>query len=234
MTDVGPSRFPMLSVDEAPKGPGIYAWYSKFRASPHDWAFSPGPAGTDEATSGFFELVRRHAQQFEPLLLSLYGSGAYGAKWAGSLRMDFPFREDQKSDPGGDQPAGRLWQAIQGEDARRLIATMLEFVTPYFSTPLYIGVAANLRERLVQHRSDYSKTYEYIQKNPQDKEQIKEKGGTFGARAAARDIAIENLEAWTIDLTSEEQAIPASQLKDISEDVEWLLHRIYSPILGRR
>lgn len=228
----------MLDVSQAPESPGLYAWYVTFRAGPHDWKFRPSPQG-DQAIVGFLNLLRKYAGYYEPHPLVLSARGAYGAKWAGRLELTHPLRaqsEDDptdKEDPLDDLP--QLAKALDAEEHRRILAMILQKATPAFSAPLYIGVAENLRQRLSQHQQDFARTQEWLQEHPEDAEIVKTRGKSFGQRAAARNIAMEHLEAWIIELSAEEDdGITKKSLRSTAESAEWLLQRLYSPILGRQ
>ncbi|MQS14745.1 GIY-YIG nuclease family protein [Streptomyces kaniharaensis] len=231
-------NFSMRDVDQAPESPGLYAWYVSFRAGPHDWKIKPGPNG-DQAIEGFLNLLRKYAGYYEPLPIGLAGRGAYGAKWQGSLELDYPLREPQDETRVNEDDAAKrldiLMDSLDTEDRRRIMATILQRSAPVFSAPLYIGVAENLRQRLSQHRRDYTKSYDWLRDHPEDAEEVKARGKSFGARAAARNIAMEHLEAWVIDLADEENdEVTKKHLRNTAESAEWLLHRLYSPILGRQ
>ncbi|MFI9366632.1 hypothetical protein ACIG5E_37120 [Kitasatospora sp. NPDC053057] len=230
--------FSMRDVDQAPESPGLYAWYVSFRAGPHDWKIKPGPNG-DQAIEGFLNLLRKYAGYYEPLPIGLAGRGAYGAKWQGSLELDHPLREPQEGGRVNEDEAAKrldiLMDSLDTEDRRRIMATILHRSAPVFSAPLYIGVAENLRQRLSQHRRDYTKSYDWLRDHPEDAEEVKARGKSFGARAAARNIAMEHLEVWVIDLADEENdEVTKKHLRNTAESAEWLLHRLYSPILGRQ
>jgi hypothetical protein len=236
MDELRADRFSMLDVGEAPEVPGIYAWYANFRAGVQDWRFKPTEFG-DGAISPFAELMRRYALQFEPLAIELAGSGSYGAKWSGSLGLNYPFRvESSEPSTSGPEPEPEpaMRTAVENETNRKVMATILERVTPVFSAPLYIGVTDNLRVRLRDHRRSYSKAFEWLKNHPEDFPKVREKGKSFGERAAAREIAMENLEAWVICLDEEIAGVPLKTLREIFESAEWFTHRVYSPILGRR
>ena len=239
MTDgLSLTHFSMRDVDQAPESPGLYAWYVSFRAGPHDWKIQPSPDG-DQAIDGFLGLLRKYAGFYEPLPIGLTGRGSYGAKWEGSLELDFPLRENAEGASAGDEEGMRridkLMTSLGNEERRRVMATILEKASPVFSSPLYIGVAENLRQRLKQHRQDFTKTHDWLRENPEHTETVRARGKSFGQRAAARNIAMEHLEAWVIDLADEENdEVTKKHLRNTAESAEWLLHRLYSPILGRQ
>jgi hypothetical protein len=228
----------MLDVDEAPEAPGLYAWYVSFKASPHDWKMQASPQG-DQAIEGFLRLLRRYAGYHEPLPITLRGRGSYGTTWGGDLALDTPLRQpDEEADAHsarGDKRLEILMGSLDSQERRRVMATILEMASPVFSAPLYIGVAENLRERLRTHRRDFTKAYEWLREHPEDAAEVRAKGKTFGARAAARDMTMRQLEAWVIDLgDQEDDDVTLKHLRHTAQSAEWLLHRLYAPILGRQ
>lgn len=239
MTDQLPLvRFSMRDVDRAPESPGLYAWYVTFRAGPQDWKVSPGPNG-DQAIEGFLNIIREYAGYYEPLPIELAGRGSYGTKWEGLLEQDFPLREPQdgsdKNRAEASSQLNKLLESLANEERRRVMTTILQRASPIFSSPLYIGVAENLRQRLGQHKNNYMKAYDWLREHPSDIDIVRARGKSFGARAAARGIAMEHLEAWIIDLANEEDnKTTKKHLRSTAEAAEWLLHRLYSPILGRQ
>ncbi|WEH16316.1 hypothetical protein [Streptomyces sp. VNUA24] len=232
------SHYSMLDVDQAPETPGLYAWYVSFRASPHDWKMKPSPEG-DQAIEGFLRLLRKYAGYYEPLPIALRGRGSYGVAWEGELELDTPLRDPDEGSHAAsaeeDKRLAILMNSLASEERRRVMATILEMASPVFSSPLYIGVAENLRERLRTHRRDFTKAYDWLREHPEDAETVRTKGKTFGARAAARNMAMGHLEAWVIDLGDQaDNAVTIKHLRNTAESAEWLLHRLYAPILGRQ
>lgn len=237
------SRFGMLEVEQAPESPGIYAWYVTFRASAHDWETRPVD-GHDSSIEGFLGLLREYASYYEPLPITLRGSAPYGGRWDGALELDHGVisRDSYEKDDGSDrrekerreQDREALDNTISSQTGRRLLAQFLSRTTPVFSSPLYIGVAENLNERLQRHRNSYSRAMEWLRSNPHDVDRLKRDAKTFGQRAAARGIAMENLEAWVIDLKELELDASVNSLRESARSAEWLLHRLFAPILGRQ
>ncbi|MFI1163303.1 hypothetical protein ACH4UM_06745 [Streptomyces sp. NPDC020801] len=240
--DHAASRFGMLEVEQAPESPGIYAWYVTFQASAQDWETKPVD-GQDASIEGFLGLLREYASYYEPLPITLHGSAPYGGRWDGALELDHGVnrRETTSVPEGTDRERERrerdreaLDNTISSQTGRRLLAQFLGRATPVFSSPLYIGVAENLNERLQQHRSNYNRAMDWLRGNPNDADRLKRDAKNFGQRAAARGIAMENLEAWVIDLKSLESDISVRSLRESAQSAEWLLHRLFAPILGRQ
>ncbi|MCT6736150.1 MULTISPECIES: GIY-YIG nuclease family protein [Rhodococcus] len=230
----------MLDVGSAPAAPGIYAWYASFRASPQDWLTRPHD-GQDAATDGFFQLLREYAGYHEPLPITLKGSATYGGAWSGELELDHGIQTMIRNN--GDAPMevrtekdrDALADTVNSPEGRRILASVLGQATPVFSSPLYIGITENLRQRLEKHRKDYTHGMEYLSEHPGEEKELQAKANGFGLRAAARGIAMENLEVWVIDLNNDEnRETTDKELKETARSAEWLLHRLFSPVLGRQ
>ncbi len=240
---IQPKSYAMIDVDQAPKSPGIYAWYVNFSAGPEDWRVRPSADG-DLAIDGYLDLLRKYASYYDPLPIGLDGRGSYGARWEGALTLRNPMRQNGHSENGNaaaDEMSelGRLADTLSTEERRRLMTQILEASAPIFSAPLYIGIAENLRQRLLTHRRDFTKTSDWLREHPEDSGKVQALGKSFGQRAAARSIPMRHLRAWVIALASEQEGEQAGDsvdenMKTAAGSAEWLLHRLYHPILGRR
>lgn len=231
-----PHRYSMLDVDQAPESPGIYAWYVKFLATQQDWRLRASPDG-DLAIGGFLGLIEKYARYYEPVPIELSGRGSYGARWEGEIARDYALgdRDEESGESAKSTKFERLIDSLDTESRRKILAHALESSAPVFSAPLYIGVAEDLRSRLRQHRRDFSRASEWLHDHPEDSEEIRLRGKNFGHRAAARGIAMEHLDVWVLDLAEEQNSgLSVDQLRSMAESVEWLLHRLYTPILGRQ
>ncbi|MEZ7240061.1 hypothetical protein QYS60_20110 [Rhodococcus sp. GXMU-t2271] len=234
-------KFGMSEVDRVPEGPGIYAWYAKFRAGKYDWMARP-ENGQDAAIESFLDLIRHYASYYEPLPINLKGAAPYGGLWSGSLELDHGVPRSVVSSAKGDplneileKDRDALEAAISSESSRQILAELLSGITPVFSAPLYIGVAENLQSRLKKHRATYTSGIDWLADHPEGAEELRSKANSFGLRAAARGIAMEHLEVWVIDLEAKygsENSI--ADLRVTARSAEWLLHRLFSPILGRQ
>ncbi|MFD6377627.1 GIY-YIG nuclease family protein [Streptomyces albidoflavus] len=235
-------RYRMLEVEQAPESPGLYAWYVSFNSSAQDWKTRP-EGGIDAATEGYLNLLRQYAGYFEPLPITLRGSASYGGAWSGLLELDHGLSGTSEPSQSNDEAHASaqekdreaLSETISSQDGRRVLSLLLEQATPMFSSPLYIGVAENIRQRLEQHRKKYSQGIEWISSHPSRVDELHSRASNFGLRAAARGIAMEHLEAWVIDLGDvADDGVPAKKLRETSRSAEWLLHRLFTPILGRQ
>lgn len=235
-------RYGMLELERAPESPGLYAWYVSLQIGPQDWRTRPED-GRDAATEGFLELLREYAGYYEPLPIELRGNAPYGGSWNGTLELDHGLSVRRSGhglpltdqDRAAEKDRKALSDTLDSQDGRRVLASLLEHSTPVFSAPLYIGVSDNIRQRLLKHRANYSTGVDWLTGNPDGADALKEKANSFGLRAAARGIAMENLEAWVIDLGDGGGSEMSTKiLGETARSAEWLLHRIFSPVLGRQ
>lgn len=230
----------MLEVEQAPAGPGIYAWYANMLIGELDWKMDIA-GGADQAVGRFLSSLQQFADIYEPLSINVRGSSAYGAAWDGELVPEYAPRRlsavvhdqaEADGDTNGEKGGlGSLRRVAFSETDRGLLAEVLASAVPYFASPLYIGMATNLRERLLQHRKDFTTMKDLLASHPEETERARAKASRFGHRAAARGIAMERLEVRTVSVEMPEghtgdSPVPAA--------AEWLLHRFFMPPLGRR
>lgn len=232
-----PARFAALDIDLVADRPGIYAWYAQLGLSGNDWRPSIQD-GVDASAANLTKAIMEYARIHESGLIGLTGSGGYGLGWRGTLRQD---SAADRVEPTGESAIDRRLSGIsQDPSARKLLTEMLGMSTPVFASPLYIGVATNLRQRLSTHREDFMAARRRMRSNPQAHNDLKELGSTFGERLAGTDISFEHLQVWVIPadgLSIRENdanrvgSEPAA--RHVAEGAEWVLQRIFKPLLGR-
>ena len=234
----------MQSIDSAPESPGLYAWYIEFQAGRRDWEMRVED-GKDSAVSGFSEILRRYEAQHEDVPIDLGGRSSYDTVWTGSLRkLEKAAQGDNDSDTVAEEVLdGNFDQineprpgvgSVDSEGKRQLYTNLLRSAIPVFAAPAYIGVTDNLKKRLITHRRDFTRASEWIRDHPGDAERMRSSGKTFGSRAAARGIALENLTVWVLDAAEIDSQATDTQLRQVSGSAEHLLHKIFAPVLGRR
>lgn len=234
----------MQSVDSAPESPGLYAWYIEFQAGRRDWEMRV-EGGRDSAVDGFSEILQRFETQHEDVPIELGGRSSYDTAWIGSLRKleksanqvtDVDRAEDSRHEAAFDplDESLRSVDSVDSEGKRQLYTNLLRAATPVFAAPAYIGVTDNLKNRLTTHRRDFARASEWIREHPGDAERMRASGKTFGSRAAARGIALENLTVWVLNAAEIDPQATDVQLRQVAGSAENLLHRIFAPVLGRR
>jgi hypothetical protein len=200
-------RHSYLELDGAPQSAGIYAWYVDFPMGAMDWQ-PHVTAGADLGVMAAFTTLRDFATYHRQRPIRLRGAGDYDASWSGALRasqLDQQITrllagEELDLSESGNSTAASLAQVLHHPTERELLGDALREITPIFSSPVYIGVASNLRERLATHRGDYEKAHKYLEQNPDHRESL-EQSPKFGVRLAAANVPLDYLVVYTLEVT---------------------------------
>lgn len=135
-------------IDLAPETPGVYAWYSRLVISKADI----------EAVISRVRVARQESETLarievedalDRFIFSPYRETPYQVALRGQLKPKFSgevLHEPSKS----ESLIGRL---ASNPDRFRTVSEVLKTAAPWFTAPLYIGMAINLRSRLKQHRN---------------------------------------------------------------------------------
>lgn len=135
-------------IELAPETPGIYAWYSRLVISKADieGIIKSVQIAKEESDAKARTVVEDALDRF---IFSPYRETPYQVSLRGQLKPKFSgeiLHEPSKS----DSLIGRL---ASNPERFRTIAEVLKSAAPWFTAPLYIGMAINLRSRLKQHRN---------------------------------------------------------------------------------
>lgn len=211
-TQVETFTWPKLS--EAPERPGVYAWYVRLALGEADLSEFEQAVEAKRQTGGnpapiVQETLEQHFfHPFQETAYSVKLSGALKPRYVGELLH---------------QPATSegLIERLSNDPARlRPIANVLGAAAPFFTAPLYIGMARNLRARLAQHKSGI----ESFADNPAAAAGNDKISG-FAQQIVQRGFNPRRLFVVCIpvgDVDSDEQL-----------DLENILNRINFPIFGR-
>jgi hypothetical protein len=231
-SDAQPLQLGPLELSKAPDAPGLYAWYAQLGLTDQDWEPDPQD-GVDRAAGYLTSAVREYARIHEPRTLHLNGTGTYQLPWTGMLKRS----SIADSREGGEDTAAasRLGELAADPAVRRLLISLLRRSTPVFASPLYIGVTDNLRMRLSKHMKDYEAAKNAFGQNPSLKLGRQFEGKTFGERLAASGLQLNYLQCWILPakLHTQDENSSAS-VRDVTDAAEWILQRIFLPVLGRQ
>ncbi|MCU1727806.1 GIY-YIG nuclease family protein [Pseudomonas sp. 7P_10.2_Bac1] len=207
--------FAWSEIDQAPEVPGVYAWYSKLVISKADIE-----AVIKKVTAAQLEGDAQARAAVEAALNTFifgpYQETPYQVTMRGQLKPKF-FGEVVHEPSKSDSLIERL---AADPDRFRVIADVLKNVAPWFTAPLYIGMAKNLRSRLKQHRN---KIVELRDLHGGGSRDIVAEAG-FANQVVARNFDPTNL------------FVHISEVRvDTGEhnDLENILNRINYPIFGR-
>lgn len=202
-------------LDLAPEEPGIYAWYLKPELRVADLA---DPQSTKNNLLRLAEQLRLPGFEVEArghLSLLLKGHLSH-SHLASEERSEF----------------SQLVESVLEDELKRdLFAKILRTSAPHLMSPLYIGVAIDLRRRLRDHRRDIEKFRELqrVKLGDVDLEDAKQK---FALEVVRRGIPSRRLQVF-VSTGFESQHCPEDERVTV-EAVETILNRLFYPILGRR
>ncbi|WP_237156062.1 GIY-YIG nuclease family protein [Mycobacteroides abscessus] len=222
-----------LDLDMAPESAGIYAWYAQLGLADEDWK-PHHKNGFDLAAGYLIDAVASYAGIHEPSPVHLTGKGTYQLPWTGTLRRS---SIADVSEPNEDPAvATHLGELAVHPDVRRLLISLLRAATPVFASPLYIGVATNLRTRLREHMAAYENARAALRQDPALAGRMQFEGESFGFRLAATGLQLDYLQCWvlpaSLDAPTDDGSTPSA--RDVAETAEWILQRIFLPVLGRQ
>ena len=135
-------------IDLAPETPGVYAWYSRLvisKADIDDIIKRVQMARQESEVKARVEVE----EALDRFIFSPYRETPYQVALRGQLKPKFSgevLHEPSKS----DSLIGRL---ASNPERFRTVCEVLKSAAPWFTAPLYIGMAINLRSRLKQHRN---------------------------------------------------------------------------------
>jgi hypothetical protein len=210
-------------LGKAPAMPGLYAWYFKpeLLDSDIDGLCIKLSNSDDLITDSERDVIVRHF--LKAMLYSYFEQKPYLVELKGQLKPRFSGEVGHRADEDlSDELVKRI-----AKNPERLYAlrNLIERTTPLQASPLYIGMADNLRERIARHRKLIIQL--------------------------ENAIVIKSQKYLNIDLSISEvnfaervveRRIPPTQLfvtyqvsedKLAANDVENILNRIYFPVLGR-
>lgn len=230
-------KFDSTNAELAPTTPGIYAWYGKIDIGLADIKKDISDDGHDYGITRLIDALIRHTTLYKEPDLNANISSRFQHTWTGTLSAS-PESDVADALSGKDkfQMKFSAYDALKKESQRTRLSQLLERATPYISSPIYIGVATNLRTRLKEHIHDLRKVSEHID-DPQYRDRIydalknKKTRDIFAIRAVCAGFTPDTLEAFAIPLDS-----PGSvdEARNLAEIAEFMLNRWHRPLLGRK
>ena len=226
-------HLPFDRVGDAPRKPGIYAWYAVPNAGPQDWA----------TADGLRRFLAFHTRRYVTPTLRLDARTTFKRSWSGSLEETtsayfdnaLGLMEEPGPAPTHDEAAkGKTLSAAvervcADEQQREELVAALRAAIPVLASPLYVGISRNLRKRLQSH----VRTFEQLESSDATEEDVAElldEDKNFAARAFSRDFKADMLEVWCMPL----ELADVARADDIVKSVEFFLNRWHHPPLGRR
>lgn len=202
-------------IDQAPETPGVYAWYSRLVISKADIENVIQRVNESKVHGEAYARVEVE-DALDRFIFNPYRETPYLVTLRGQLKPKFKgevAHEPSKSD-------SLITRLAEKPERFRAVADVLKTAAPWFTAPLYIGMAINLRSRLRQHRT---KIIELRDLQGEAKFEDATEAG-FANQIAARNFDPTNLFVHITEVNV-----------DTGEhnDLENILNRINYPIFGR-
>lgn len=216
-------------LDDVTSLPGIYSWYGVPHPGRADYAENVDSTGRDEGIGTFVSFLQRHTNRLQRPDLAVEARGGFWAAWEGELReVGHPRLAQAVEAAGDDTGPAKLSTALATESRRRILAMGLQSAAPVAASPLYIGVAFSLADRLSSHMQWIKKALRAMDVRGEVPEEWV--ANHFGARAVAHGFLPSTL--WVGTLSLEYEGITPDELRESIEALEWLLNRWHRPLLG--
>ena len=201
----------------APPSPGVYAWYFRPAVAQFDVDLLVNQLnGLTESS----QRLRAILQFLSAHLLEYFKDSRYEVQIAGSLKPRYSgyVQHQQVISPS-------LLERISANPHRlQALKAVLEYLTPEFTAPLYIGMAQKLSQRLLGHKRLIEDYLEGRQPHIEVGDDTQQRDHSFAQEVCARRMPPTALFV---------EILPIDDLADVVVDVENLLNRINHPILGR-
>ena len=205
-----------LEIENTPEVPGLYAWYLKLRFGKAD-RNSPG-----DWKSQMYQYIEQHKRPG----MNIDAKAPLGLQFQGIIEHNILTSDDI------DQQLSSDFKEIE------LISNILGEAAPHFASPLYIGIASkSLNQRLMSHKrlinrlrdqKELSNTDFAGEANAAQREADK----TFASRVVARNIDVNHLIVYIVEVDT--KSYSSTQINEALRSAEYLINRIYHPVLGRR
>lgn len=211
-----PIKLAYPDLATATQNSGVYAWYSSltiWKSDLEEFERRVNAIKSDRA-----EAFRYIEEKLDSLVFKKYREDDYKVTLRGPLKPRFE-GDAKHIPPVSDDLIERL---IDDPSRLRIIADAISNAAPFFTAPLYIGMAKNLRERLLKHKSLIDSMYDSLRSR--QTLEIKEGDAGFARQIVARGFDPMSLFVYVqeVDVRTNEQV-----------DVESILNRINFPIFGR-
>ncbi len=208
--------FKWQDVGDSPKEPGIYAWYYSPELTNHD--IERLTSEIEQLKAGAEPTMVRSAirELLNDLLFKPFQEQPYTAQLIAPLRPRYEGTLEHKT-ALTDNLVERI---IEQPELLRFIREALNASAPNFSSPMYIGMSENLRERLTTHKR-------LIERLAERSTSVVEADGqshSFASEIISRRIPYTKLFVIV-------RPIPGASKAAVT--IENILNRIHFPILGR-
>lgn len=214
--------YKLMELNEAPTSSGIYAWYYQIKLTDKDIASCIAEAKQAESEAERCQTVRDFLEQ---RLFQYYREAPYDVKISGQMKAAYEGSVNHVLPISIDL----VKRISENPDRINSLKKLLYEAVPFFASPIYIGVAKNLRKRLQKHRTlidKYSPDGMFDVYTPQDTDSEDDRADHSFALEVSRqrNFNPNYLVVFTMDFDAEE---------NLHVDLENILNRINYPLCGR-
>lgn len=202
-------------IVSAPALPGVYAWYYSPEITDYDLeqTIAQLKACRDIDRPAAEELVRT---TLDRRVFKHFREEPYRALIQGPLKPTYTGTLEHTFQVSG----GLVQRIVDDPDRLRTIRNVLDMSAPMFASPLYMGMAGELRSRLATHKA----LIERYRLHRQGEEPVRNSDAGFAWQVAKRKIPPDRLIVFTCTTAADDKT---------AVDIENILNRIYYPILGK-
>lgn len=229
--------FAASDVDRVPEVVGIYAWYGVLDAGRKDWELE-NVDGVDAGQHRLLKLLQYHSARHASPPLRITALSRLAASWSGELESDAGNNLSEMLagvKDGEEAGLAAISTALKSPALREAMVQALHAATPVLSSPLYVGISVNLRERLNRHVNQVRRARAVVARSPDARQRLLEEGRNFATRAVGSGFDVESLLVWVVKLEDMfRDRLDKNEARIVAEATEWLLNRWHRPPLGKR
>jgi hypothetical protein len=211
-----PTRLSYQDIAIAPTGTGVYAWYSSIYIGKRDLeTFENEVKDRRNQPEQAMQYVN---ETLDGLIFKRYQEDDYNVTIRGALKPKY--EGTARHMPSA--PKTLVSRLIEQPERLALIAEALGNAAPYFTAPLYIGMAQNLRDRLMRHKSMID-----VQLDQTRSKAVTDLGD--GDAGFAKQVVARGFDPMSLFVYVQELDVKNNE----QVDLESILNRINFPIFGR-
>jgi hypothetical protein len=211
-----PIRLTYQDIAIAPTGTGVYAWYSSIYIGKRDLETFENEVKERRAQPE--QAMQYVNEALDALIFKRYQEDDYNVTIRGALKPKY--EGTARHMPSA--PKTLVSRLIEQPDRLTLIAEALGNAAPYFTAPLYIGMAQNLRDRLMRHKSMID-----VQLDQTRSKVVTDFGD--GDAGFAKQVVARGFDPMSLFVYVQELDVKNNE----QVDLESILNRINFPIFGR-
>lgn len=143
-------------IEKVPQRPGIYSWYLKLHISQADIedVVNQVKVIKEESTDDAIKIIEVFIFKF---ILNPFKEEPYEVSIKGKLKPKYSGLVHNQQNEISETLIKKI---LDDPNILYNLVNIISDVSPYFNSPLYIGMAKNLKQRLYQHKSNIIKLKE--------------------------------------------------------------------------